>query len=52
MLFGLRRIGRRHSSLDYRSPVEFELNNGEYGDSVPLSPVVKEKGQESPGPAA
>jgi putative transposase len=47
-------VRRRHSSLDYRSPLEFELKNGEHGGSAPVPPVMNEKGrgQESPGPAA
>ncbi len=47
-------VCRRHSSLDYRSPVEFELKNGEHGGFAPVPPVMIEegRGQESPGPAA
>ena len=47
-------IRRRHSSLDYQSPVEFELKNGTHGGSAPGPPVMNDerKGQESPGPAA
>jgi len=47
-------VRRRHSSLDYRSPVEFELKNGEHGGSAPVPPFMneKERGQERPGPAA
>ena len=46
-------IRRRHSSLDYQSPVEFELKNGALGGSAPELPVMNDKktGQESPGPA-
>ena len=36
-------VRRRHSSLDYQSPVEFELKN---------VMIEKGKGQESPGPMA
>ena len=44
-------VRRRHSSLDYRSPLEFELKNGEHGGSAPVPPVMNEKrrGPESPG---
>ncbi len=47
-------VRRRHSSLDYQSPVEFELKNGKHGGSAPGPPVMNDerKGQESPGPAA
>ena len=47
-------IRRRHSSLDYQSPVEFELKNGKHGGSATGPPVMNDerKGQESPGPAA
>ncbi len=47
-------IRRRHSSLDYQSPVEFELKTGAPGGSAPGPPLMneKEKGQELPGPAA
>jgi transposase InsO family protein len=47
-------VRRRHSSLDYQSPLEFELKNGEHGGSAPVPPLMNEKGrgQESPGPAA
>ena len=48
-------IRRRHSSLDYRSPLEFELKNrGALGGSAPVPPVLNERGrgQEIPGPAA
>ncbi len=47
-------VRRRHSSLDYQSPVEFELKNGEHGGSAPGPPVMNDerRGQESPGPAA
>jgi len=47
-------VRRRHSSLDYQSPVEFELKNAEVGGSAPVPPMMNEKGrgQESPGPAA
>jgi transposase InsO family protein len=46
-------VCRRHSSLDYRSPVEFELKNEEHGGLAPVPPVMngKERGQESPNPA-
>jgi transposase InsO family protein len=44
-------VRRRHSSLDYRSPLEFELKNGEHGGSAPVPPFMNEKGRgpESPG---
>jgi putative transposase len=47
-------VRRRHSSLGYQSPVEFELKNWERGGFAPVPPVMndKGKGQESPGPAA
>jgi transposase InsO family protein len=47
-------VRRRHSALDYRSPVEFELRNGKHGGSAPVPPFMIEKseGQESPGPRA
>ena len=46
-------VSRRHSSLDYMSPLEFELKNGALGGSAPEPPVMNDKrtGQESPGPA-
>ena len=46
-------VRRRHSSLDYLSPVEFELKNGVLRGSAPEPPVMndKRKDQESPGPA-
>ncbi len=47
-------VRRRDSSLDYQSPVEFELKNGAHGGSAPGPPVMhdRRKGQESPGPSA
>ncbi len=47
-------VRRRHSSLDYRSPLEFELKNGKPGDSAPGPPgmIEKGRGQESPVPEA
>jgi transposase InsO family protein len=44
-------VRRRHSSLGYQSPVEFELKNGEHGGSAPEPPVMIEEGRglESPG---
>jgi len=43
-------VRRRHSSLDYQSPVEFELKNGAPGGYAPGPPVMSEKGRgpESP----
>ena len=43
-------VRRRHSSLDYRSPLEFELKNRAHGGSAPVPPIVnaKERGPESP----
>ncbi len=45
---------RRHSSLDYQSPLEFELRNAEHGGSAPVPPAMNqpERGQEGPGLAA
>jgi transposase InsO family protein len=47
-------VRRRHSSLDYQSPLEFELKNGAHGGFAPVPPVLNEegRGQEMPGPAA
>jgi transposase InsO family protein len=47
-------VRRRHSSLDYQSPVEFELKNGVHWGGAPVYPVLieKRKGPESPGFAA
>jgi transposase InsO family protein len=44
-------VRRRHSSLDYQSPLEFELKNGERGGFAPVPPVLNGKGRgpESPG---
>ena len=44
-------VRRRHSSLGYRSPVEFELKNGLHGGFAPGPPVLIEEGRgpESPG---
>jgi putative transposase len=44
-------VRRRHSSLDYRSPVEFELIHAGHGGPAPVPPVMIEKGRgpESPG---
>ena len=44
-------VRRRHSSLDYQSPVEFELKHGKDGGSAPVPPfmIEKERGPESPG---
>ena len=42
-------VRRRHSSLDYQSPLEFELKNGK--SSAPAPPVTdgRGRGQEMPG---
>ena len=32
-------VRRRHSSLDYQSPVEFELKHGKDGGSAPVPPT-------------
>ena len=47
-------VSRRHSSLDYQSPMEFELKNGGNGGSAPAPPIMNAKrgGQESPGLSA
>jgi transposase InsO family protein len=44
-------VRRRHSSLGYQSPVEFELKNGGHGGSAPGPQIMSEKGRgpESPG---
>jgi transposase InsO family protein len=44
-------VRRRHSSLDYQSPVEFELKNGEPGGFAPGPPMIdgRGRGQETPG---
>ena len=44
-------VRRRHSSLGYQSPVEFELQHGVHGGYAPMHPVFIEKGKgpESPG---
>lgn len=44
-------VRRRHSSLDYQSPVEFELKHGKDGGSAPVPPFLIERGRgpESPG---
>jgi transposase InsO family protein len=44
-------VRRRHSSLGYQSPVEFELKNGVHGGFAPGPPVMIEEGRgpESPG---
>ncbi len=43
-------VRRRHSALDYQSPVEFELKNGEHGGSAPESPFMNERRGEQEGP--
>ena len=35
-------IRRRHSALDYRSPVEFELKNGEHRGFASVPPVMND----------
>ncbi len=47
-------VRRRHSSLDYQSPVEFELKIGTPRGVAPRPPIMndQEKGQESPGSTA
>jgi len=44
-------VRRRHSSLGYQSPVEFELKNGVHGGFAPAPPVMNENGRglQSPG---
>jgi transposase InsO family protein len=44
-------VRRRHSSLGYQSPLEFELRHGELGGSAPEPPFESEarRDQESPG---
>lgn len=44
-------VRRRHSSLDYQSPVEFELKRPGNGGSAPVSGALVKGtwGQESPG---
>jgi transposase InsO family protein len=44
-------VRRRHSSLGYRSPLEFELRHGELGGSAPEPPFESEarRDQECPG---
>ena len=43
-------VRRRHSSLDDQSPVEFELENGGHGGSVPGPLVMIEEGRGPEGP--
>ena len=43
-------VRRRHSSLDYRSPVEFELKSGGLGGSAPEPPFMNEARREQEGP--
>jgi putative transposase len=44
-------VRRRHSSLDYQSPVEFELKNGvALGGSAPEPPFMNEGRREQEGP--
>jgi len=44
-------VRRRHSSLDYQSPVEFELKNGRMlGGSAPEPPFMNEARGEQEGP--
>ncbi len=45
-------VRRRHSSLDYQSPMEFELKhrNGEHGDFVSGLPLMNEGRREQEGP--
>lgn len=47
-------VRRRHSSLDYMSPVEFELKHPGNGGFAPIAEVLDQEGwaQEGPGPTA
>jgi putative transposase len=43
-------VRRRHSSLDYQSPVEFELKKGRVlGGSAPEPPFISERGRDPEG---
>ena len=43
-------VRRRHSSLDYLSPIEFELKNrGALGGSAPEPPFISERGRDPEG---